>query len=118
MVLASSAAERKDWQAVRATWQAQLAREKHHATAHYQLGRAAAISGEQLADGLQHLDGFIAAGEIPDDLSVAAAYWRRGQILDRLGRRDEAIESLQKAVDDRHVGDLAKADLKRIRSAG
>jgi len=118
LMQAASAAERKDWAAVRALWQTQLARTRHHALARYQLGRTAAISGEELDDGLAQLDSFIAAGEVPEELTMAAAYWRRGQILDKLGRRDEAIESLQRAVDDRNIGEQAAADLKRIRTAG
>jgi tetratricopeptide (TPR) repeat protein len=112
--LAALAAQRKDWDAARAVWQAQLERGKHHAMAHYQLGRIAALGGEHLEDGLAHLDHFLAAEELPEDLSRAAAQWRRGQLLDQLGRRDEAIVALQYAVQDPAVRTLAEADLKRI----
>jgi tetratricopeptide (TPR) repeat protein len=113
--LASLAAQRKDWAAARAVWQAQLARDKHQALAHYQLGRIAALAGEDLEQGLAHLDSFLAADELPEELSHAAAHWRRGQLLDKLGRRDEAIEALQHAVRDPGVRELAEADLTRIR---
>jgi tetratricopeptide (TPR) repeat protein len=113
--LASIAAQRKDWAAARAVWQDQLGRDKHQALAHYQLGRIAAISGETTEEGLSHLEHFLVADELPEDLSHAAAHWRRGQLLDRLGRRDEAIDALQQAIKDPGVRELATADLERIR---
>jgi tetratricopeptide (TPR) repeat protein len=114
MSLAMRAAREENWPAVRSLWQAQLQREKHHPTAHYQLARAAAITGEQLEDGLAHIDAFLASDDRPHDLTAAAAHWRRGQILDQLGRREEAIAALRLAVDSRDVGEQAKADLERI----
>ena len=112
--LAQRAQAAEDWATVRALWNAQLARGAHEASAHYQLGRAAAVSGEQLEEGLQSMDRFIAAGEVPEDLTLAAAHWRRGQILAALGRTDEARAALQLALEDPFVGAEARKDLARI----
>lgn len=106
------------WDELRTLWQDLLARQPEHALARYQLGRAAAITGEQLDTGLAYLDAFIAAGVIPEDLSMPAAHWRRGQILDKLGRRDEAIAALKLAVVDPQVKRQAQPDLDRIAGKG
>jgi tetratricopeptide (TPR) repeat protein len=113
--LAGIAVQRKDWATVRSLWQQKLEYEQHRSMAKYQLARAAALSGEQLEEGLVLLDRFIAAGEVPDELSMAAAYWRRGHLLEKLGRKQEAIESLQLAIDDPDIGSQAVADLERVR---
>jgi tetratricopeptide (TPR) repeat protein len=55
--------------------------------------------------------------EIPTNLSMAAAHWRRGQILEKLGRKDEAVASITKAVSmDQRLED-AKKDLERLKKA-
>lgn len=107
--------DHKRYAEARELWTAALQVEAMRPMARYQLGRLAAITGEQLEDGLAQLDGYIEAGQIPEQLSLAAAYWRRGQLLEKLGRREDAIASLERAVSDRDVGDLAKADLKRVK---
>ena len=108
---------RKRFDEVQALWTAALEKEKVRALAQYQLGRLAAISGEQLELGLKYLDAFIASGKEPEQLTVAAAQWRRGQLLDKLGRQQEAIAALQLALGDRDVGELAKSDLERLRKS-
>lgn len=114
-LVVAAAIERKDWASARAQWQGQLECEKHRLFARYQLGRLAALSGEELEAGLAQLDAYLASSEIADGLTREAAMWRRGQILEKLGRRDEAILALEKAVDDKGVGEQAQADLKRLR---
>lgn len=115
MLVVAAAIERKDFAAARSQWQAQLACDKHRAFARYQLGRIAALSGEALEDGLAQLDAYLAAQDVAEGLTLKAAMWRRGQILEKLGRRDEAIAALEQAVDDENVGKQARADLDRVR---
>ena len=107
--------DKKRYDEARELWTTALQVDAMRAMARYQLGRLAAITGEHLEDGLAYLDGYIEDGQIPEQLSLAAAYWRRGQLLEKLGRREDAIASLEIAVNDRDVGDLAKADLKRVK---
>ena len=114
MLVASRAAQREDWAAVRAVWNEQLARGTHQATARYQLGRCAALSGEELAQGLAHIERFIADGEVTEELSIGAAHWRRGQVLEKLGRGDEALAAWTLALADEQVRDLAEADIARV----
>ena len=98
-----------------AVWNAALAEAEVQAMARYQLGRLAAITGQHVEEGLTHLDAFIAAGIVPEQLTLAAAHWRRGLLLDKLGRREDAIAALQLALNDRDIGEQAQADLNRIR---
>ena len=105
------------WDEVRSLWQARLQRAPEDASARYQLGRMAAIRGERLEEGLALLDAFIAAGEVPENLSMAAAQWRRGQLLEKLGRIEEARDAYQQGLADPSVKQLAEADLKRLGSA-
>lgn len=98
----------------RAVWQQLLERKPEDAYAVYQLGRMAAVTGEELEDGLAKLDAFLTMAETPDDLSKPAAHWRRGQILVKLGRTEEARAALQLAMSDADVASLAKADLDKL----
>jgi len=103
------------WADVRALWNEVLQRRPDDAFALYQIGRAAALSGEDLDNGLASIDRFIANAVIPEDLSMGAAHWRRGQILAKLGRADEAIAAMQIATHDAAIRAQAEADLKKLR---
>ncbi len=118
MALAGMLQRQERWDDLRGLWQELLARQPEQALARYQLGRAAAITGQRLDEGLAHVDAFIAAGVVPADLSMPAAHWRRGQILDKLGRRDEAIAALKLAVADPQMQRQAQPDLDRIAGKG
>ncbi len=99
----------------RAVWQQALQLKADDVYAIYQLGRLAALTGEELEAGLQQLDQFLAVEDKPSDLSVEGAHWRRGQILAKLGRTDEARTALQLAsAGDKQVAELAQADLKKL----
>ncbi|ODU42093.1 tetratricopeptide repeat protein [uncultured Aquimonas sp.] len=99
----------------RAVWQQALQLKADDVYAIYQLGRLAALTGEELEAGLQQLDQFLAVEDKPSDLSVEGAHWRRGQILAKLGRIDEARTALQLAsAGDKQVAELAQADLKKL----
>jgi len=98
----------------RAVWTQLLERKPEDAYATYQLGRMAAVTGEELEAGLIQLDAFLAMADTPDDLSKPAAHWRRGQILSKLGRTDEARAALQLAMADAEVARLAKEDLDKL----
>jgi tetratricopeptide (TPR) repeat protein len=74
----------------------------------YQAGRLAAISGQQLERGLAALDQVRARGDKPDDYAEGGMLWRRAQILEKLGRRDEAL------ADYRRAGVLEPALAKQV----
>lgn len=99
----------------RGVWQQMLQADPANVYAIYQLGRLAALTGEELEQGLDQLDQFLAVADKPSDLSVEGAHWRRGQILAKLGRKDEARAALQLAsAGDKQVAELAKADLQKL----
>lgn len=99
----------------RAVWQQALQLKADDVYATYQLGRLAAITGEELQAGLQQLDQFLAAEDKPGDLNVEGAHLRRGQILAKLGRTEEARAALQLAsAGDKQVAEMARADLKKL----
>lgn len=99
----------------RAVWQQSLQLQPDDVYAIYQLGRLAAITGEELEAGLQQLDRFLAVEDKPSDLSIEGAHLRRAQILAKLGRTDDARAALQLATTgDKQVAELAKADLQKL----
>jgi tetratricopeptide (TPR) repeat protein len=102
------------WDEIRGLWDESLLRNPDDALAHYQLGRMAAVSGKDLEAGLGHLDRFLALGETPEGMTVGAAYWRRGQVLEKLGRRDDAIAAYADAVGREPFLTSAKDDLERL----
>lgn len=102
----------------RLTWSAFLAREERHdemvdfwngqaasypddAMVQFQIGRAAAVTGRNLEAGLAALDRYQAMPGKPSEeqLTPGAPEWRRGQILEKLGRTDEALAAFSAAVD-------------------
>jgi tetratricopeptide (TPR) repeat protein len=114
MALSGMLQRAERWDESRVLWQERLDAAADDAMARYQLARWSALRGEQLEAGLAHVDAFIAANSIPEDLSLAAAHWRRGNLLEKLGRVDEARAAYQLAKDDASIGELVQADLKRI----
>jgi tetratricopeptide (TPR) repeat protein len=94
--------------------QAALAKAPTSVKVRYQAGKYAALSGQNLESGLAHLDNIIALKPSSEDVPLAGAYWRRGQILERLGRKPEAIAAMEAAL---KISDMKqiKADLARIR---
>jgi tetratricopeptide (TPR) repeat protein len=114
MALSGMLQRAERWDEALAVWTERLAAEPEDAMARYQFGRWAALRGEQLEAGLAHMEAFIAAGDIPEDVSLDAAHWRRGNLLEKLGRLDEARAAYERAKNDPNVGDMAKADLKRL----
>jgi tetratricopeptide (TPR) repeat protein len=99
----------------RAVWLQLMEIKPADAYATYQLGKMAAVTGEELEAGLAHLDAFLLMAETPEELSKAAAHWRRGQILVKLGRTDEARAALQLATaEGSDVVPYAKAELDKL----
>ncbi len=114
LALSGMLQRRERWDDVREVWQSRLDQNADVAMARYQLGRASALSGTELEAGLNQLDAFLAAGEIPDNLSMGVAHWRRGLVLEKLGRREEAIKALTIAVSDPLASTEAEGDLERL----
>lgn len=107
---------RQRWTDARTFWLGVLEHDADNPMAIYMLGRISAMSGENLDTGLAQLDRYIALPVKDPDISEAPAHWRRGLILEKLGRKDEAIAELKKAVTLDAAQEGAKKDLKRLQS--
>jgi len=64
----------------------------------YLLGRAAALSGQQLERGEAALRQYLAHAPGPNEPSLAAAHMRLGQVLEQRGQRTEARAELEAAL--------------------
>jgi hypothetical protein len=73
-------------------------------------GNAAA----QLAHAEQYLRAYLAQPAEGEEPSHAAAHWHLGLILEKEGRRNDAIQELQAAIREDSSLDAAKKDLKRL----
>jgi tetratricopeptide (TPR) repeat protein len=96
--LSSLLQQQERWDEVRAYWDAAVAADAGDLVAVYQQGRLAALTGDELETGEQALRSVLAADPLPESLSRAATHWRLGQVLDRLGRREDAVKALAEAV--------------------
>lgn len=95
---------------------AALARNPQDAVALYMLGRIAVEDGQRIEAGIDGLDAFLALQDRPQELPLAAAWWRKGLLLEKAGRAAEALQALEKAVslDGKLQG--ARKDLERLGS--
>lgn len=80
----------------------------------YQVGRAAAVSGERLEQGEKALRGYLESTEPNDPLRVGA-HWRLGMILEHQGKIDLARQQYEAAlaIDPKHKE--SKEALKKLR---
>ncbi|MEO8673733.1 MAG: hypothetical protein ABI411_20685, partial [Tahibacter sp.] len=113
-VLTQLLARQLRWKDAFAVWEPGVAGNPDEPLAHYAYGRIASQSGERLQDGLVQLDLFLAAKDKPDDVSDAAAHWRKGLILEKLGRPAAALVELQRATSMHAAPEEAKQDLARV----
>lgn len=112
--LANWLASKERWDDARAIWAAVLEANPDDGTALFMTGRIAALSGQSLEAGLAALDRYLALDAKPEDIGVAPAHWRRGLVLEKLGRLDEAVASLAAAVAADATFEQAKKDLERL----
>lgn len=90
--------QQERWDDARALGDAAVDADPDDLVASCQQGRLAANPGTRLDAGETALRRALAADPLPEGLARAAAHWRLGQVLDRLGRRDEAIAALAGAL--------------------
>ena len=107
------------WEELLAFWNEQAAAYPDDAMVQFQLGRASAVSGQKLEEGLAALDRFESMENRPheDLLAKGAPEWRRGNLLEKLGRTDDALAAYQAAVAANPNLPDAKKDLERLSAA-
>lgn len=105
------------WEDAHALWQASLERDADDLLAHYQLARLAAVSGQRLEQGLVHIERYLTQQPLPksDYMNPAAGHWRRGLILEKLGKREAALADYAEALRLQPDLEPARADLERLR---
>jgi tetratricopeptide (TPR) repeat protein len=113
--LANWLAAKERWDDARAIWAAVLETNPDDGVALFMTGRLAALSGQSLEAGLAALDRYLALETKPEDIGVAPAHWRRGLVLEKLGRMEEAVASLTAAVAADAKFEQAKTDLARLK---
>jgi tetratricopeptide (TPR) repeat protein len=92
-----------------------LAKEPNNQKIQYQKAKCAALGGSDPQGALVIIDTILAAKPPVDGLSLPGAHWRRAQILERLGRKPEAIQALESSLAlDSSVKEV-KADLARLK---
>lgn len=90
--------QQQRWSEAFAALDSVLAREPRNPSAVYQLGRAAAISGQRLADGQAALSTYLTMPHQSGLPTHAGAHWRRGQIRRTMGDIEGARADFREAV--------------------
>ena len=83
--------------------------------AHYQAGKALLNSGKDLGRAERYFRKYLTIEPEGGEPPLAAAHWRLGLVLEKEGKKAEAISELEESV--RMDGDFkqAKEDLKRLK---
>jgi len=83
-------------------------------SAWYQAGRLALTQGGDLGRAERWFRGYLEVDPEPGQPSRAHAHWRLAQVLEKQGRRQDAVSQLQAALRLRPDLQEAKKDLKRL----
>lgn len=114
--LANFLASQKRWAEARGLFETRLAQDANDRFAAYQLGRLIQAEGVEIARALPLFDRYLAGPETPGLPPHADAWYRKGQVAARLGRKAEAITALEAALKlaPDHIG--AARELKKLKT--
>lgn len=84
--------------------------------AFYQAGRVLLTQGKELPRAERYLRKYLTQEPEAGTPGLAQAHWRLGQVLEKEGRKAEAVSELEQAVKLKPDLDEAKKDLKRLRA--
>jgi len=115
--LSAALASQRHWAIGFAVWDSLLAIAPERLVVRYQIGRFAALSGEQLERGEQSLRAYLAASRPRNGPTHAVAHWYLGMLLEKQGDRSAARREYESglALEPGNV-DL-KASLARLASS-
>jgi tetratricopeptide (TPR) repeat protein len=100
----------KKWDAAFKQFEAVLAANPDAWPALYQIGRTAALSGQQLERGAAALKRYLGHAPTPDEPAAANAHYRLGMVLELAKDRDGARSEYRKAIElDANLDDAKKA---------
>lgn len=98
------------WPEAAAAFEKAVALDADYGEAWYQVGRTAALSGQNVARGLEalavYIDRFAESGGA---VMHAGAWWRRGMLLEKSGRREDAAAAYRKSLEVRQDERVAAA---------
>ncbi len=83
--------------------------------AYYQAGKALFVQGNDLPRAERYFRKYLTQEPEGGTPNLAAAHWRLGLVLEKEGRKTDAVSELQTAVNLSPDFDPAKKDLKRLR---
>jgi tetratricopeptide (TPR) repeat protein len=95
---------------------AAIARDPRDPVGLYMLGRLAIEDGLRIDEGIDGLATYITLENPPEELGLGAAWWRKGLLYEKAGRKDDAVKALQQAVSLDPRLEQAKKDLARMES--
>lgn len=81
----------------------------------YQAGRVLLADGKDLPRAEKYFRKYLTQEPEPGTPTLADAHWRLGNVLEKRGRKQEAIQELQKALELNRNHEGAKKDLKRLK---
>lgn len=84
-------------------------------TYYYQAGRTLLVTGKDLPRAERYFKKYLSQEPEAGTATLAHAHWRLGLVYEKEGRKPEAIQELQTAVDLKPDLDDAKKDLKRLK---
>lgn len=82
---------------------------------HYQAGRVLLVGGKDLGRAERYFRKYLTQENEPGTPTLAHAHWRLGLVLEKQGRKPEAIAELETAVRMKPDLDDAKKDLRRLK---
>ena len=88
----------KKWPQALALYDTLLARGGGDGVAHSHIGRAASISGQELARGARSLERYVATAPAPGDPSLASAWYRLGLVYQRQGDSAGARRAFERTL--------------------
>jgi tetratricopeptide (TPR) repeat protein len=115
--LASFYASEKRWLEARAVFEQRVASDPNDRFAAFQFGRVLQAQGVELEKALALFDRYLSASPPEGGPSHADAWFRKGQVLDKLGRKADAVAAMEKTLglNPAHAG--AARELKRLKQA-
>jgi tetratricopeptide (TPR) repeat protein len=116
IALASFFARQKRWAEARSIFERRVAADPNDAFAIYQLGRISYLSEEEMEKGIALFDRFLALPAPKDGPTHADARWRKGLLLEKLGRTPAAIAEYREALKVQPAHSGARRELERLKA--
>lgn len=115
VALANFFVSQKRWAEATGLFEQRLAKNADDLFAAYQLGRLLQAEGSEIAKAVPLLDRYLAGPAMLDGPTHADAWFRKGQVFDKLGKKAEAIAAFEAALKLAPDHGGALRELKRLK---